>query len=146
VTTVVAVTVPPPGVLVTRTVDGTKVFEVVKFERVNERTLVTEVLFWARARPPMPMMQSKSWRKNIVATMTRESCGEKRWNSKNKKADFVSALRPQTPNLEMVSKYRIPRTREMELGKVYFGSQSGSAAGVRRARLLNSRWAVCKWD
>lgn len=38
-------TVPPPGVLVTRTVEGTKVFEVVKFERVNERTLVTEVLF-----------------------------------------------------------------------------------------------------
>lgn len=42
-------------------------------------------------------------------------------DSKSKKADFVSELRPQTPNLEMVSRYRIPRTREMELCKVYFG-------------------------
>jgi hypothetical protein len=43
VTTVVALTVPPPGVLVMRIVEGTVVFEVVRLERVIDRML--EVLF-----------------------------------------------------------------------------------------------------
>jgi hypothetical protein len=65
--------VPPPGVLVTRTVDGTRVFEVFKLAMVIERTFEVVVLFCARTRLLRPMMQSKSCKKDIVAIMV-ESC------------------------------------------------------------------------
>ena len=42
---VVALTVPPPGVLVMRTVDGTRVFEVFRLDRVIEKMLAVVVPF-----------------------------------------------------------------------------------------------------
>jgi len=71
---VVALTVPPPGVLVTRTVDGTRVFEVFKLGMAIERTLEVVVLFCARTRLLIPIMQSRSCRKDIVAIMVENRC------------------------------------------------------------------------
>lgn len=69
---VVAVSTPPPGVLVMRIIEGpATVFDVVKLETVKERMLDDVVVFRARTKLPKLTTQSRTCRKDIAVTIMR---------------------------------------------------------------------------